>query len=161
LLNAEQRRPVAGFSGGQMFELAGHLIDPMVRLLGKPLRVTSFLQEQGSFRDGMKDNAVAVMEWPHALGVIVSTSLEAGASPRRSFEILGTKGTAVVRPVEPPTLYVESGAGKRTPPMPVYKRYVDDFRDFAAAIREGRGMQVTAAEELAVQETLLRASGMV
>ena len=161
LLGAEQRRPVAAFAGGQMFELAGHLIDPMVRLMGKPVKVSPFLQEQGSYRDGMKDNTVAVMEWPRALGIIQSASLQAGSGPHRALEILGTKGTATVRPIEPPTLTIETAEGRRTPAMPAYKRYVDDFRDLAAAIREGRGMQVTAVHELAVQETLLRAAGMM
>jgi len=160
LLNAEQRRPVAVFSGGEMFELAGHLIDPMVRLMGKPVKVTPFLQEQGTYRDGMKDNALAVMEWPHALGIIQSAAFQPGAGQHRTLEILGTKGTAVVRPIEPPSVVIETAAGKQAPSMPVYKRYVDDFRDFAAAIREGRGLKVTAEEELAVQETVLRASGM-
>jgi hypothetical protein len=44
--------------------------------------------------------------------------------------------------------------------MPPYKRYVDDFRDLAAAIREGRKLRWTPAEDVAVQETLLLASGM-
>ena len=119
-----------------------------------------FLQRQGAYGDGMNDNTAAVFEWPHALGIIHSSALQAGAGPHRAFEILGTKGMAVVQPIEPPTLSLDLAGGKRTPPMPAYRRYVDDFRDLAAAIREGRGMKVAPAEELAVQEALLRASGM-
>jgi predicted dehydrogenase len=159
-LDAKTRMGSAKFSGGQMFELAGHLIDPMVRLLGRPSKVTPYLQKQGSFDDGMPDNTVAVFEWPRALGVIMSAALQPGASQHRTFEILGTKGTAVVRPIEPPALLLDLPGAKSTPPMPPYKRYVDDFRDLAAAIREGRKLRWTPAEDVAVQETLLLASGM-
>jgi len=161
LLTAAQRADPAKFSGGQMFELAGHLIDPMVRLLGRPAKVTPFLQRQGSFSDGMADNAVAVFEWPRALGVISTTALQPGAGPHRSFEIVGTKGAAVVRPIEPPALLLDAGGTKTTPTMPPYKRYVDDFKDLNAAIRSGRKLRWTAQEDLAAQEALLRASGMM
>jgi hypothetical protein len=66
----------------------------------------------------------------------------------------------VVRPIEPPALLLDLPGAKSTPPMPPYKRYVDDFRDLAAAIREGRKLRWTPAEDVAVQETLLLASGM-
>ena len=160
-LTAAQRAGVAKFAGGLMFEMAGHLIDPMVRLLGRPAKVTPFLQRQGAIADGMPDNAVAVLEWPRALGVITTASMQPGAGQHRSFEILGTKGTAVVRPIEPPALLLDIPGDKSTPAMPAYKRYVDDFRDLASAIREGRKLRWTAEEDTAVQETLLRASGMM
>jgi predicted dehydrogenase len=159
-LNAAGRVPPAQFRGGLMFELAGHLIDPMVRLLGRPAKVTPYLQSQGSFNDGMPDNTVAVFEWPRALGVISSAGLQPGAGPHRTFEILGTKGAAVVRPIEPPTLLLDLPGNRSTPPMPEYKRYVEDFRDLAAAIRERRKLRWTPAEDLLVQESLLRACGM-
>jgi predicted dehydrogenase len=160
LLGPEARRPVAAFTGGGMFELAGHLIDPMVRLMGRPAGVTPYIRRHGAYPDQMSDNTLAVLEWPRALGIIGSAALQPGAGAHRTFEILGTKGTAVVRPIEPPVLLLDLAAGKRTPPMPEYRRFVDDFRDLASAIRQGRGLKVTAAEELTVQETLLRASGM-
>jgi predicted dehydrogenase len=160
LLEPDGRRPLAAFTGGEMFELAGHLIDPMVRLMGRPTGVTPFIRRQGSYPDPLNDNTLAVFEWPRALGIVQSAALQPGSGAHRTFEILGTKGTAVVRPIEPPALLLDLAGGRRTPPMPEYRRYLDDFRELATALREGRKMRVTAAEELAVQEALLRASGM-
>ena len=160
LLDAAGRRPLAAFTGGEMFELAGHLIDPMVRLMGRPVRVTPFLRRHGSFADELNDNTLAVLEWPRALGIVQSAALQPGSGAHRTFEILGNKGSAVVRPIEPPSLLLDLAGGRRTPPMPEYKRYVDDFRDLASAIREGKKLTVTSADELDIQETLLRASGM-
>jgi predicted dehydrogenase len=151
---------IARFPGGQMFEMAGHLIDPMVRLMGRPAKVTPFLQVTGASSGRAPDNTVAVFEWPRALGVLLTAGMQSGSGAHRTFEILGTKGTAVVRPIEPPTLALETAAGRQNASMPPYKRYIDDFRDFAAAIRDGRKLRYSAEEDLAVEETLLRASGM-
>jgi hypothetical protein len=41
-----------------------------------------------------------------------------------------------------------------------YTRYVDDFVELAAAVRGERKLPITPEEDLLVQETLLRASGM-
>src|SRR5580704_18710586 len=43
---AANRRPErAEFSGGVMFELGCHVIDPMVRLMGRPRKVTATLHK--------------------------------------------------------------------------------------------------------------------
>jgi predicted dehydrogenase len=150
-----------------MFELAGHLIDPLVRLAGKPIRVTPFLRSHGPFKDKLVDNAVAVFEFPKALGVITGTALQPGAGPHRSFEIFGYNGTAVLRPIEPGSLEIhlqqEAGpykAGVNKVPLPAYQRYVADLQALAESIRTGKPLGVTFEEEIAVQNALLDASGM-
>ena len=80
---------------------------------------------------------------------------------------MGTKGTAVVNPIEgPPRLRIDLNsaagsykAGTQTLTFS-YRRYVDDFVELAAAVRGEVKLRVTPEEDLIVQETLLRASGM-
>src|SRR5262249_37446020 len=102
LIAPAQRLELARFPCGHMFERAGHLMGPTVRLLGTPSKVTRALKKLGS--DGLADDTVAVFEFPRALGTIQTASVEPGAVRRRSFEIFGSNGSAVVRPIEPATL---------------------------------------------------------
>src|ERR1017187_4084094 len=84
---AANRRPEwAEFSGGVMFELGGHVIDPMVRLMGRPRSVTPTLHKDGAYPDNLKDNTFAVLEWEKAIGTVQSSTLEPGSSRYRSEE---------------------------------------------------------------------------
>jgi predicted dehydrogenase len=172
LVPADQRRDVARFRGGQMFELACHLIDPMVRLLGQSVRVTPFLQRRSAAAGGdtLADNTAAVFEFPRALGIVMSSSVQQNASRQRAFEVFGTNGNAVLRPIEPPVLQIDlkdaAGpyqAGSRSVPMPPYKRYVADFQNLAESVRSQAPLRplITAEDELRVQQALLSASGMI
>jgi predicted dehydrogenase len=162
------RRPEWGaFAGGHMFELCSHLVDPTARLLGRPEKVTPFLKKSGNFPDQLKDNTVAVFEYRNAMAVIQGATLQAHAGKYRTFEILGTNGTAVLRPIEPPALTLDLAkdagpyrSGSQEVALPPYKRYEDDFVELAAAVRGERTLSVSLDEEMLVQETLLRASGM-
>ena len=158
-LEAARRPEWARFRGGTMFELGGHVIDPMVRLLGKPSRVTPFLRTDGA-RDALRDNTLAVFEWGHAIGVVHSANLQPSASRFRAFEVYGTKGSVVVNPIEPPVVRLMDGGGSREVAMPAYKRYVDDLAELAAALRGQAQLRVTPEEDLLVHEALLAASGM-
>jgi predicted dehydrogenase len=165
---AEQRREWARFRGGAMFEQGCHLIDPLVRLLGKPLKVSSHLKHSAAADDALADNTVAVFEFPRALGLITSAPLQPNAGPQRFFEVLGTNGTARVQPLEPPALVIDLAkaagpypAGKQAVRLPAYRRYVDELAALAAAIRAGRKLPFSAEEELLVQEALMRACEMI
>ena len=166
---ASERRPQwAEFKGGSMFELGSHLIDATVRLMGKPRTVTPFLRRDGSNKDDLKDNNVAVLEYDHAVALIMNNALQKASLPQRSFEVLGSKGSAVLRPIEPPALQIDliepAGPyrkGVQTVSLPSYKRFEADFAELAAAVRGERKLNVTLDEEVAVQETLLKACGML
>jgi predicted dehydrogenase len=165
---APARRPEWGeFPGGSMFDLGSHLVDATVRLLGKPKSVTPFIRHHGKFEDALNDNNVAALEFDRAQAVLVNTALHAGSSPKRSFEVLGTKGSAVLQPIEPPTLNLELteaagpyAKGSQSVPMPVYQRYEGDFAELAAAVRGEKSLGVSLDEELLVAETVLRVAGM-
>ena len=166
---APARRPEWGqYGGGSIFELGSHLVDPIVRLLGKPKTVTPFLRHHGKFEDSLKDNNVAVLEYERATAVLINTTLQAGGAPQRSFEVLGTNGTATLQPIEPPALSLDlaqpAGPYKKGPqqvPLPAYERYRADFAELAAAVRGERPLSVSLDEELLVAETVLRVSDML
>lgn len=167
LIGPERRPEWALFRGGQMFEQGCHLIDPLVRLLGRPSHVTSVLKTHGRYDDDLADNTVAVFEFSRALGVITSSVLQPGANRHRAFEIFGSNGNAVVRPIEPPKLEIDLAdsagpyqAGVQEVALPVYRRYVGEFDELARALQTGGGLSVTPEEDLLVQEALLQASGM-
>jgi predicted dehydrogenase len=162
------RRPQWGrFRGGVLFELGSHLIDAMVRLMGRPTAIHSVLRTHGDSKDNFADNTVAVFEFPRAIGIVSSATLQPNSNQYRSFEVLGTGGTAVVRPIEPPALTIDltkpAGpyrAGTNQVKLPPYGRYIADFAALARAVRDNRPLDVTPDEDLLVQEALIRASGM-
>ena len=155
------------FKGGALFELGSHLIDAVVRLMGPPKTVTSLLRQHGH-GDPLKDNNLAIFEYPKAWALVVNTALQPSSSPQRSFEVLGTNGSATLRPIEPPTLEIELvkaagpySSGTQKIPLPNYKRYEADFAHLADAVRGIRRLPDSLEVELHVQEALLRASGML
>lgn len=166
---APARRPEwAEFKGGAFFELGSHLLDAIVRLLGRPENVTPFLRRHGRATDALKDNNLVVLEYDRALAVITNTALQPTTLPQRSLEVLGANGTAVLRPLEPPALEIELATaagpyrkGTQTVTLPPYHRYEADFAELAAAVRGEGHLTVALEDELLVQETLLKASGML
>lgn len=167
LLQEERRPEWAEFKGGNMFELGGHVLDPAVRLLGRPKRVSPFLHKHGKFKDTLADNTVAVLEYDGAMAILHGSNLQPNSGKYRAFEVHGSNGVAIVNPIEPPAMTIDLAkaagpykAGAQSVPMPPYTRYVDDFVELAAAIRGEAKLRVTPEEDLLVQEILLRASGM-
>ena len=166
-LGADARPEWAQFRGGHMFELSPHVIDPLVRLLGRPNRVTPFLKKHGEFDDTLADNIAAVFEYSGALGIVVGASLAGNGSSYRSFEVHGTNGVATVRPIEAPQLsfnLVQAAGpypkGPHQVDLPPYQRYVDDMAALAAAVRGDKPIHVTFDEDIVVQEAVVAASGM-
>src|SRR5260370_7895320 len=72
------------YKGGMFFEMAGHVIDMMVALLGTPRRVTPFLAHH--HREGPEafiDNGVAVFDYAHSWATIEVPPLEVPPHSRR------------------------------------------------------------------------------
>jgi len=165
---AAARRPEwAEFKGGGMFELGSHLVDAVVRLMGKPKTVMPFLRHHGQFNDALNDNTMAVLEFDGALAVITNTTMQAAGNPARHFEVLGTNGSAMLQPIEPPGLRFDFAKstgpyqkGLQTIPL-TYSRYGDDFVELAAAVRGEKRLSVSLDDELVIHETVLRASDML
>lgn len=166
-LAAARRPDWAEFRGGVMFELGGHVIDPMVRLMGKPDKVTATLRHDSKLTDNLNDNNVAIIEWGRTLGIVHTSTLQPDSSRFRAFEVHGSNGAFIVNPIEPAALSVDMltaagpyKAGVQAVPLPTYHRYEADLIDLAGAVRKEHGLKVSADEDLDVQETLLRCCGM-
>jgi predicted dehydrogenase len=160
--NAESRRQWGRFRGGIFFELGCHLVDPLIRLLGRPRKIHGTFQRLGG--DPLADNTVVTFEFPRALGLVTSAARQPMASAHRAFEILGTNGRAVVQPLEPPSLALDLqkaagpyAAGPQNIPLPRYERYAPEFADLAEAIHAKRSLRITPEEDLLVHESFLRA----
>ena len=156
----------AQYPGGMMFELGCHMIDIVVDLLGTPSAVNAFHQHAGSQPDGLQDNMLAVMTYPRAIASVKSAALEVEGGARRHVVVCGTEGTIHIEPIDAPkvlrlTLAKERGPykkGMQEIPMEPYKRYVADAADFAKVIRNEKMLDWSMMHDLAVQETVLRAS---
>ena len=164
LQSADARVINNSFPGGTMFELGCHVLDPVVRLLGRPNKVDTYLKTSGAFTDGIKDNTVAVLDYPDATAIIGSSILHSAGGRHRHLHIYGTNGTALVKPLDRPVLELEltkdAGPykkGLQTVEFPPFRRYVGDFVELAEVIKAKKGLSITPEMDLVVHETLLRA----
>ena len=162
------RRSLSRFPGGSMFELGCHLIDAVVTVLGQPKNVSAFNRNSRPEFDNLKDTCLAVFEYPNATASIRSSVCEVNGGQRRQFVVCGTKGTIVIRPLEPfrvsLTLESDTGDYKRgthSIELPVSTgRYDGDMQHFAAVIRGKQIAEYNTTHDLIVQEAILRASEM-
>ena len=171
-MSEEARRPLADFKGGMMFEMGGHMIDRIVEVLGPPVRVQgrlfrpcrpNRLRHDGPFDDGLADNTLAVLEFDRAMAEVYVAALQPNGNAYRTFEILGTKGTATVQPFAPDGhLSLDTGTGRKDLRVSVAAPpYETDFMELARVIRSERSPRYNSTHDLAVQRTLLEVCGML
>jgi predicted dehydrogenase len=163
-LQVERRKNWARARGGTFFELASHYVDLMVKFWGKPTGVKSWMRND-TLQDGLADNTLAVFEYPQGLAIITSAATMSGSGPHRSFEVIGTDGSFVIRPIEPGDKVQVVMREARGPyakgwqdvTLPKHVRYVEDFQELARALKTGEPLKYSYDHELTVQETLIRA----
>jgi predicted dehydrogenase len=166
-IGAGERQKLLPYRGGSMFELGCHVIDAVVHLLGKPNHVTPHAVRSGRFTDGLADNMLAVLDYPKASVTVRSALIEVDGGARRQFVVCGDRGTFDIRPLEPPAARLaldqprgEFKKGYQDVKFPNLPRYDADFADLAKVIRGEKQFEFSPAHDLAVQETVLRASGL-
>jgi predicted dehydrogenase len=167
VIAAPERRKLAEFTGGMMFELGCHVIDLVVGILGKPERVTPFVQHAAAHDDGLADNMLAVLSYPRALASVKSSGMEVEGFARRHLVVCGTEGTLHIEPLDAPAVRLALSQprekyikGYQNISFEPYRRYVGDAADMARIIRGEKESDFSYDHDLAVQETVLRASGM-
>ncbi len=158
------------YSGGIFFEMGGHAIDMMVQVLGKPNRVTPFLAHHHVVPGKYIDNGVAMFEFDHAWGIIEVPAMEVAPSSRR-FEVYGTEGACIIphlgsghlanKAVQPIQVCKAGDKQWTTHELPAATLQIRDLRQFADVVRGGVKPDFDVAHDLAVQEALLAASGML
>jgi predicted dehydrogenase len=166
LAPAALRDEMKGFPGGGMVELACHLVDAVVTLLGAPAEVHAFSAPTRD--DGVPDNQLAVLAYPRATATIRCNHADPFGGPRRFFAVAGTQGTAEISPLESGRLRLRltepregRPAGESTAELAVPKsRYAAEFADLAEVVRGGRTLAWDAAHDVAVHAAALRAGGV-
>ena len=160
------RQGLSYHRGGVLYDLGGHMLDQIVWMMGRPERVTPYLQNATSKTRDFMDNTLAVLEYPNALVTLDIAAMEPRPMARR-FEIYGTEGSAIMEPFEP----AEQLRLCLTEPKDSYpegetmldledrRRYVDTFAAFVATIKNNAPPLRTLDHELLVQETLMRCTG--
>ncbi len=165
-LTQEQRAVIAEHDGGIFYDLAGHMLDQVVWLLGRPRRVTSFLQNVCSTPPNFRDNTLGVFEYERALATVDIAAMEARPMARR-FEVYGTRGSAIMEPFEPADtirLCLDEARGGSKAGVNIIKvedrpRYAAPVAAFIKDVRGEKAPDRSLDHELLVQETLLRATG--
>lgn len=160
-----ERDKLGQYAGGIMFELGCHVIDLVVSTLGKPQRVHPFARHTSQRKDELADNMLAVLEYDNAVASVKSSAIEVEGGRRRHFVVCGTQGTFHIQPLDAPKVVYsldrdrgEYKRGTHEIKFGSYPRYVGDAKDMAAIIRGEKGSDYSYAHDLAVQETVLRAS---
>lgn len=169
LVADDRREGLAVHKGGILFELLCHLMDIVVAVLGRPDRVRSFLRNERGIVPAFRDNTAAVFEYENAMAIVESSALEVSAFPSRRFEVYGTRGSVVMEPLEPdPVVRLcldedRDGFKEGWQEVPVENepRYVGSLRSMVAEIRGRRPTVRSLDHELIVQETVLRAAGVI
>lgn len=161
------RADLAQYRGGIFFELGCHVTDLVVSVLGPPQDVTPFPRQTVRGHDSLVDNMLAVLSYERATATIRSTAQEVDGGARRHLVVCGTRGTFQVQPLDDPqvvlTLDQPRGKyqrGRQTVQLPKYTRYVDDAADIARILRGEAVSRFGYEHDLAVQETVLRCSGL-
>lgn len=163
------RQVIAVHPGGIFYDLAGHMLDQIVWLLGRPSGVTAFLHNDNGHVPSFSDNTLGVFSYPDALAIVDIAAFEVTPVARR-FEVYGDQGSAIMEPFEPAgtlrlCLAADQGdyrRGEQFIPVKTQTRqelYELELEAFLAAITGERPPDRTFAHELLVQETLLRATG--
>ena len=169
-ISRETRKELAAFRGGMMFELGCHMIDRVVAVLGKPISVTGWLRHDAPIDDTLEDNTLAVFEFERAMAEVYIAAQQPNGGDYRTFEILGTNGTATVRPFAPHRLMVDlkdaAGpykAGFQTIEMtpPPGPPFAGDFAELARVIREGEQPSHSAEHDLITHEAFLKACKVI
>lgn len=161
------RRGLAEYPGGIMFELGCHIIDLVIGVLGKPQAVRAYPRHSSSLDDGLADNMLAVLEYPRATATVRSSAVEVEGFARRHFVVCGTEGTFHIQPLDNPSARMALAAahgefrrGYQDVSFPKYVRYAADAADMARIIRGEKTADFSYDHDLAVQETVLLASGL-
>ena len=164
---------LACFSGGIMFNLGCHLVDFVVSAIGRPSKVTPFLQNASGDAAKVRNNCLAVLEYPNTAVTLRACSRCGGTNTfDRRLRVVGTKGSIFFSPVERfdgksveiELALAEDAAGfpagrhtLRTPPQ--NDRYADQLLEWARVIRGEIESPYPYEHDYLVHEVTLAAAG--
>ena len=186
LIDEGTRKRFAQIPGGGMYELACHLVDTVVTLMGPPLSVQAFGNATRAPQDAFVDNQLAVLTYPKATVTIRCNHADPFGGPHRALAVRGTRGAMEIRPLESGKgilrldeprdtakvcrqigdkmiMFAEPRfkKGENTFTVEVPKgRYDEEFRDLHRVLVGGQAFAWSAEHDIAVHATALRAAGL-
>jgi predicted dehydrogenase len=153
--------------GGILYDLGSHMLDQIVWLLGRPLRVHTVLRNDHTPEvPAFCDNTVAVLEFERALAIVDIAAMEPTPTARR-FEVYGTRGSAIIEPFDPVRTLRLARHGEseaeileiaEVPRQALYER---ELEGLVHVVADGGAPDRPLAHERLVQETLLRVTGRI
>jgi len=163
------RKELAEFHGGGFFELACHILDAAVFILGEPVSAKGYnLRTRHAEGDTFADNQLAVLEYPKATACLRCNHNDPFGFPRRRFNIAGTKGGMEIQQLESGkfTLNLDQAResykkGSQTVQLKGGRSYVPEFADLAKVIRGEKELAWTPQHDLTVHKTLLSLTDML
>jgi len=166
VVGQEDRRKLAEFPGGILFELGGHILDLVIDVLGQPASVASFAKHSSAIDDNLLDNMLAVLSYPRAIASVKSSALEVEGGARRHLTVCGTEGTFHIQPLDNPAATISLSKprdgykkGVQEISFPKFVRYLADAADMASILRGVKQSDFSYQHDMVVQSTLLNACG--
>ncbi|MEY3391695.1 MAG: putative oxidoreductase YhhX [Verrucomicrobiota bacterium] len=186
LLDEATRKRFAELPGGGMYELACHLVDTVVTLMGPPTSVQAFGNATRAPQDILVDNQLAVLSYPKATVTIRCNHADPFGGPHRALAVRGTRGAMEIRPLESGkgilrldeprdmakvcrqvgdkmVMFAEPRfkKGETSFAVDVPKgRYDEEFRDLHRVVAGGQSFAWSADHDITVHATALRAAGL-
>ena len=186
LLDEGTRQRFAQLPGGGMYELACHLVDTVVTLMGPPTSVQAFGNATRAPQDPFVENQLAVLSYPKATVTIRCNHADPFGGPNRYISVRGTRGDMEIRPLESgkgllrldeardmlkvcrqvgdkKVMFAELRfkKGENTFTLEVPKgRYDEEFRDLHRVLIGGTPFAWSADHDISVHATALRAAGL-
>ena len=162
------------FKGGMMFYLGCHLIDLVLQLMGKPLKIHPF--NCSTRKNGIctEDFGFCVFEYKNGISFVKMTGSEIGGFERRQLVVTGSEGSVEIKPLEElisntslqttsSVSYYLDGSGKtqsRSLKTEPFHRYRAMMESFASIVRGEKENPYTPDYELELFKTLIIACGM-
>ena len=164
VVSTPERKQLAKFKGGIMFELGCHITDLVIGILGKPTKVEGFNQHASTIDDGLMDNMLAVLTYPKAIASVKTSAMEVEGGSRRHLVVCGSEGTFEIEPLDNPSVKLslskprgEYKKGTQVIKFQGFNRYVADAADMVRIIRGEKPSDFSYDHDFVVQETLLQA----
>ncbi len=169
----EYLRYLETFKGGTMYIFGGHIIDFILRLMGKPKRVEPILFRSGTEGYHGIDNATALLYYDQGVSVARTSAIETGGHFRRELTVVGEKGTICISPFERPVakwVSIQNGkedsydkmADTSTLSFPTnYDRYDAFPEEFYARLSGAPAGIYDYDYELTLHKLVLEASGII
>lgn len=167
VISPSVRQQLGEYPGGILFELGCHILDLVIKLMGRPQQIAGFRQHASPIEDQLVDNMLAVLTYDRCLATVKSSAQEVEGFARRHFVVCGTEGTFKFEPLDNPQVRVAFSdnhehyrQGYQMVQLPKYTRYVADAADMAKVLRGEKQNDYPYEHDLLVQETLLKACGL-